>query len=43
MVVRGVEQMDIATVKAYAQDLRGLLEEAGSPREKPSFVHSSKG
>ena len=25
MVVRGVEQVDIATVKAYAQDLRGLL------------------
>ena len=42
MVVRGVEQMDIAIVKAYAQDLRGLLEEAEFT-ERKAFVRSSKG
>ena len=39
MVVRGVEQVDTAMVKAYAQDLRGLLEEAGFT-ERKAFLRS---
>jgi len=34
--------VDIAMVKAYAQALRGLLEEAGFT-ERKAFVRSSKG
>lgn len=32
--------MDVAIVKAYAQDLRGLFKRLTSPREKPSSAHS---
>ena len=39
MVVRGVEQVDAAMVKAYAQDLRGLLEEADFT-ERKTFLRS---
>lgn len=39
MVVRGVEPVDIGAVKAYAQDLKGLLEEADLTQRK-SFIRS---
>jgi site-specific DNA recombinase len=39
MVVRGVEQVDLAMAKAYAQDLRGLLEEADFT-ERKAFLRS---
>jgi len=39
MVVRGFEQVDIATVRTYAQDLRGLLEEADLI-ERKAFLRS---
>ena len=39
MVVRGVEQVDVAIMKAYAQDLRSLLEEADFI-ERKSFLRS---
>jgi regulator of replication initiation timing len=39
MVARGVEQVDIARVRAYAQDLRGLLEEADFT-ERKAFLRS---
>jgi len=38
-VVRGVEQVDTALVKAYAQDLRSLLEEADIT-ERKAFLRS---
>ena len=34
MVVRGVDQVDVAMVKTYAQDLRSLLEEADFTERK---------
>ncbi len=39
MIARGVEQVDVAIVKPYAQDLRGLLEEAGFT-ERKAFLRS---
>ena len=39
MVAQGVEQVDAATVKAYAHDLRGLLEEADFT-ERKAFLRS---
>jgi site-specific DNA recombinase len=39
MIAQGIEQVDIATVKAYAQDLRGLLQEADFT-ERKAFLHS---
>ena len=39
MIVRSVEQVDIATAKAYAQDLRGLLEETDFT-ERKAFLRS---
>ncbi len=39
MVARGVEQVDTAIVKAYAQDLRALLEEADFT-ERKAFLRS---
>jgi site-specific DNA recombinase len=39
MVARGFEQVDAAVVKAYAQDLRGLLEEADLT-ERKAFLRS---
>jgi len=37
MVVRSFEQVDVATVKAHAQDLRSLLEEAYYTKRKASL------
>ncbi|MBA7695809.1 hypothetical protein ES703_104448 [subsurface metagenome] len=39
MVVRGVDQVDVAMVKTYAQDLRSLLEEADFT-ERKAFLRS---
>ena len=39
MVARGVEKVNVAMVKAYAQDLRGLLEEADLT-ERKAFLRS---
>ena len=39
MVVQGIEQVDIDTVKAYAQDLRSLLEESDFTQRK-AFLRS---
>lgn len=39
MVAMGVEQVDLATVKAYAEDLRSLLEEADFV-ERKAFLRS---
>ena len=39
MIARGAEQMDAAMVKAYARDLRGLLEEADFT-ERKAFLRS---
>jgi len=39
MVVQGVKQVDAAMVKAYAQDLRNLLEESGFTQRK-AFLRS---
>ena len=39
LVVRGVEPVDIEVVKAYVQDLKGLLEEADMAQRK-SFLKS---
>ena len=39
MVVQGVEQVDVAMVKRYAQDLRSLLEEADFT-ERKTFLRS---
>ena len=39
MVVRGVDQVDVAMVKTYAQDLRSLLEEAEFT-ERKAFLRS---
>ncbi len=39
MVVQGVKQVDIDTVKSYAQDLRGLLEESDFT-ERKAFLRS---
>jgi len=39
MIARGVEAVDAARVKAYAQDLRGLLEEADFT-ERKAFLRS---
>jgi len=39
IVARGIEQVDTALVKAYAQDLRSLLEEADLT-ERKAFLRS---
>ena len=39
MVARGTEEIDVNTVKAYAQDLRSLLEEADLT-ERKAFLRS---
>jgi len=40
MIAQGVEQMDVAIVKTYAQDLRSLLEEADFTERRLSCAHS---
>ena len=42
MVVQGVKQVDAAMVKAYAQDLRSLLEEPGFTQRKAFLCHYHK-
>ena len=39
MVARGVDQVDVAVVKSYANDLRSLLEEA-ELTERKAFLRS---
>jgi len=39
MLIRGIEQVDVAIVKTYAQYLRGLLEEADFT-ERKAFLRS---
>jgi chromosome segregation ATPase len=40
MIAQGVEQVDVAIVKTYAQDLRSLLEEADFTERRLSCAHS---